>query len=84
MRCLFQANPNISLYKMVPVQFITHTTPDIGYEESALLALSGGCKWIQLRMKDAADDEVEPIARRLLQACREHGATFVIDDRVEL
>ena len=69
---------------MIPVQFITHTTPEIGYEESALLALKGGCKWIQLRMKGCTDEEVEPIAVRLLKACHEAGATFVLDDRVEL
>lgn len=69
---------------MIPVQFITHTTPAISYEQSAMLALEGGCKWIQLRMKEATDEEVEPIARRLLQACRDAGATFILDDRVEL
>lgn len=69
---------------MVPVQFITHSTPDLSYEESALEALRGGCKWIQLRMKGAADSEVEPIAVRLLEACRNAQATFIIDDRVEL
>lgn len=69
---------------MVPIQFITHTTPSISYEESALLALRGGCKWIQLRMKGATDDEVEPIARRLVKACHDVQATFVLDDRVEL
>lgn len=69
---------------MIPVQFITHTTGTISYEESALLALKGGCQWIQLRMKGHSDEEVEPIARRLLQACREAGATFILDDRVEL
>lgn len=69
---------------MLPVQFITHTTAHISYEESAMLALRGGCRWIQLRIKGAADDEVEPIARRLLAACREAGATFVLDDRVSL
>lgn len=69
---------------MIPIQFITHTTPAISYEESALLALQGGCRWIQLRMKGASDDEVEPIALRLLKACQDAGATFVLDDRVEL
>ena len=69
---------------MIPVQFITHETSRVSYEESALLALTGGCKWIQLRMKDATDSEVEPIARRLKAACRERNATFIIDDRVEL
>lgn len=69
---------------MIPVQFITHQTKTISYEESALLALKGGCKWIQLRMKDASDEEVETLARRLKDKCREFDAVFVIDDRVEL
>lgn len=69
---------------MVPVQFITHQTAAVSYKESALLALDGGCKWIQLRMKGATDDEVEPIAVELLAECRKRGATFILDDRVEL
>jgi len=69
---------------MVPIQFITHTFKNISYEESAMMALQGGCRWIQLRMKGASDDEAEPIARRLLYACHEAGATFILDDRVEL
>lgn len=69
---------------MVPIQFITHFTERISYEESALLALRGGCRWIQLRMKDEPDETVEPIALRLQKACREAGATFIIDDRVRL
>ena len=69
---------------MLPVQFITHETPTCTYEESALLALRGGCRWIQLRVKHAGDEEVRPLAERLLKACGEVGAVFVIDDRVEL
>ncbi len=68
----------------IPVQFITHQSERYSYEESALLALQGGCKWIQLRMKGYADADVEPIALRLKEACHSHNATFVIDDRVEL
>ena len=34
------------------LQFITHTNDRYNYIESALQALDGGCKWIQLRMKD--------------------------------
>lgn len=69
---------------MIPVQFITHHTDHISYEDSAMLALKGGCKWIQLRVKDGTDDELMPLAQRLRGACTEYGATFIIDDRVEL
>lgn len=69
---------------MIPVQFITHENSQISYEKSAILALKGGCKWIQLRAKGFSDEDVKPMALRLKKMCRENNATFIIDDRVEL
>lgn len=65
-------------------QFISHHTDDISYLEGIRLALEGGCKWIQLRMKDASDDEVLPIALQAQEMCKKAHATFILDDRVEL
>ena len=48
------------------------------------MALEGGCKWIQLRMKDASDDEVRQAAAKIQPMCKEHEAVFLLDDRVEL
>ena len=48
------------------------------------MALEGGCRWIQLRMKDTPVDEVEREAIRLQGLCKDYGATFIIDDHVEL
>ena len=39
---------------MLSLQFITHQTENYSYLESARMALEGGCKWIQLRMKGIA------------------------------
>lgn len=69
---------------MFQVQFITHFTDTINYFDSARIALEGGCRWIQLRMKDASDEEVEPVARQVQALCRDFEAYFVLDDRVEL
>lgn len=69
---------------MIPLQFITHHTERYGYAEGARLALEGGCRWIQLRMKDATDQEVEAVAAVIQPLCREREAVFVLDDRVEL
>ena len=33
------------------VQFITHFTETLSYLDSVRIALEGGCRWIQLRMK---------------------------------
>ena len=66
------------------VQFITHFTGQYTYEDSVRIALEGGCRWIQLRMKDAADEHLYSVALRTQKLCQEYGATFIIDDRVEL
>jgi len=66
------------------VQFITHYTERYSYLDSVRIALEGGCRWIQLRMKEASPEEILPIAKEALALCREHHATFIIDDHVEL
>ena len=66
------------------LQFISHHNSRLGYADGCRMALEGGCRWIQLRMKGATDDEVRPVALEVQQMCREKGATFIIDDRVQL
>ena len=48
------------------------------------MAIEGGCRWIQLRMKDATDEEVKNVALELIPMCRETDTFLIIDDRVEL
>lgn len=69
---------------MERVQFITHTTERYGYADSARIALKGGCRWIQLRMKDSTEDEMEAVAQEVMPLCRTHDATFIIDDHVKM
>jgi len=66
------------------LQFISHYTEKYSYLDSICLALQGGCRWIQLRMKDASDEEARPVVIEAQKLCREYGATFIIDDRVAL
>lgn len=66
------------------LQFITHHNDRFSYLDSARLALAGGCRWIQLRMKGADSQLFEATAREVGALCREYGATFIIDDEVEL
>lgn len=66
------------------LQFITHYTKNIGYLDSVKIALEGGCRWVQLRMKHATADEIRPVALEAQRLCREAGATFIIDDHAEL
>ena len=41
------------------LQYISHFTQQISYAEGIRMALEGGCRWIQLRMKDAPAEEYE-------------------------
>lgn len=65
------------------IQFITHSNSRYGYVEGARLALEGGCRWIQLRMKDAEEAEFLSAAKQIAAMCKEYGATFLLDDHVE-
>ena len=71
-------------YQNFVMQFITHHNDKHDYIEGAELALKGGCKWIQLRMKDAPKEQVAEYAAKLLPLCRQHEATLIIDDHVDV
>ncbi len=66
------------------LQFISHYTDRYTYLDSIRMALDGGCRWVQLRMKDATDDVMRPVALEAQRMCRDAGATFIIDDHVTL
>ena len=68
----------------VRLQFITHYTERYSYIDSARIALEGGCRWIQLRMKDADETVLEETALIVQKMCKDYGATFIIDDNVFL
>lgn len=66
------------------LQFITHRRGSYDELSGAEAVLAGGCRWIQLRMKDASPEEIAGTGRRLAAMCRCYSATFVVDDHVEL
>lgn len=47
-------------------------------------ALAGGCDLLQLRDHEAPDDELLEACERFRDACDEHGALFVVNDRPEI
>jgi len=66
------------------LQFITHPSDRYTIPEEVQMAIEGGCKWIQLRMKDATYDEMKSTALEIIPICRENDIILVIDDNVEL
>jgi thiamine-phosphate pyrophosphorylase len=50
----------------------------------AARALAAGAPVIQLRVKDITDRDLYDLGRRLVEACRSHGAACVVNDRVDI
>lgn len=66
------------------IQFISHSNERCSYLDGIRLALEGGCKWVQLRMKDAPDEQVAQLGVQARGLCERYGAKLILDDRVEL
>lgn len=66
------------------IQFISHSNERCSYLDGIRLALEGGCKWVQLRMKDAPDEQVAQLGVQARELCDRYGAKLILDDRVEL
>lgn len=46
--------------------------------------LAGGSRLVQLREKEWPSGRLLPLARRLRERCRRAGATFIVNDRIDL
>ncbi len=66
------------------LQFITHATERYDELSGAEEVLSGGCRWVQLRMKEAPAERIVAVGRPLRELCDRYGATLILDDHVEL
>lgn len=65
------------------IQFITHTNERYDYIDGVQMALEGGCRWIQLRMKDASEETFLKTAETTRVLCKQYDAVFILDDHVE-
>ncbi len=66
------------------LQFITHRNDLFDEISGTRAVLEGGCRWVQLRMKEASEEEFLRTGAEVGRLCRACGATFLLDDRVEL
>ena len=56
----------------------------IGHVEQVEAACKAGVRWIQLRMKDASDEEVREAAIAAKKICAAYDCVFMVNDRVEV
>lgn len=66
------------------LQYITNASTIDQIVRQVKNVLDGGCRWIQLRMKDAAADEVRQALHSLIPLVRKCEAKLIVDDLVEL
>ncbi|MDE6811032.1 MAG: thiamine phosphate synthase, partial [Muribaculaceae bacterium] len=66
------------------LQYITNTQCDKSIPEQVKAVLEGGCKWIQLRMKNATYDELLAMAKEVKALTDPKEAFLIINDSVEV
>ncbi|MCM1291018.1 MAG: thiamine phosphate synthase [Prevotella sp.] len=66
------------------LQFITNGNNIPLIVEQVKEVLGGGCRWIQLRMKEASDDDIRKTVEQIKPLCQKAEAFLIINDRVDL
>ena len=66
------------------LQFITNGESVDEIVSQVEQSLKGGCRWIQIRMKDFSDTDIESVLRKAVPLCRQHRAVCIMNDRVDM
>lgn len=66
------------------LQFITNENSKVSPVTQILKAIEGGCRWVQIRLKAASDEEIRKIFFDIREKAKETLTTIIINDRVEL
>lgn len=75
--------PEVDLYR-IPLQYITDYKEGVSIPEQVEAVCKGGCRWVQLRMKEADWEEFTRIGRTVKEICKRHGALFLVNDNVDI
>ena len=66
------------------LQFITNTASKTPVIDQILGVIEGGGRWIQIRMKDASNEEIKKVVDAVKQKCIDTQTFLILNDRVEL
>ena len=66
------------------LQYITNTDCNVPVIDQVFAVIEGGCRWIQVRMKDASDEEIRKVVESIKPKCIETESFLLLNDRVEL
>lgn len=69
---------------MISIQYISQQTDNFSHLDNIRMACAAGCKWIQLRMKNADRAAITAAAIAAKAVCDAHGATLIINDHPDI
>jgi thiamine-phosphate pyrophosphorylase len=72
------------LRNISPLHYITQDLPDKSHQQLAEEACIAGVSWVQLRVKNKPIEEWLQIAKEVVEICRRHSVTVVINDNPEI
>lgn len=70
--------------KIAKLHFITSDHTDISHADQAIRAYKAGCKWVQLRMKEASSIQIEEEIFKILPVANQYNAILLINDHVDV
>jgi thiamine-phosphate diphosphorylase len=71
-------------HKKSRLQFITYQWGSLSIGRQVEEAARGGCGWIQLRLKDATENQWLETLEQVKPLCHRYGAFLIINDHVEM
>lgn len=66
------------------LQFITNSQSKHSITDQIFAVIEGGCRWVQIRMKDSTEEEIKEVVETVKPKCIETGTFLLLDDKVEL
>ena len=66
------------------LQYITDAGASTPVAQQILKVIDGGCRWIQIKMDDASDDEIRKVVEAVMPTCIEKEVFLILNDRVDL
>jgi thiamine-phosphate pyrophosphorylase len=66
------------------LQYISQGTTSEEQLNAVQSALDAGCKWIQLRFKNAEEEELILLAEKIKKLCETYQSTFIVNDHAHI
>jgi len=66
------------------LHYISQEVGDTSHVDNIIEACKAGVDWVQLRIKDASEDDILTLAYEAKAICKEHNAKLIINDHVDI